>query len=333
MARLRTTVPSLLLIPLLLTGCASNGFLFGFGGSSRVLARDSEFVVVRVGRDDAPALARRFLGDEERYWVIEDANAPGRIEPGRQIIIPLKMRNPSGIDAHGYQTVPILCYHRFGDHGDRLEVTDAQFREQLSYLKEHDYRVIPLADLPAFLRGENALPKRSVVLTIDDGHRSIYRIAYPILKEFGYPATLFVYSDYIGHGGLRWDELEEMAGSGLISVQPHSRSHGNLAFREAGESDSSYRRRLSDEVGTPTALLRRRLGRRVDFYAYPYGDANEEVIRELRINGLRFGLTVQPHGNAVFTHPYLLHRTMIFGHRDLSAFKAALEVYKPLEAS
>jgi peptidoglycan/xylan/chitin deacetylase (PgdA/CDA1 family) len=297
------------------------------------LASDDEFMVVKVGRDDARSLARRFLGDADRYWVIEDANAPRPVATGEQVIIPLKQRNPSGIDYHGYQTVPILCYHRFGDHGERLEVSGAQFREQLSYLKKHDYRVIRMSELLAFLRGERALPKRSVLLTIDDGHRSIYQVAYPLLKEFGFPATLFVYSDYIGNGGLRWQELEEMVESGLITVQPHSKTHDNLIRRRAGESSTHYRRRLRTEVNEPTGLLRRRLNGKIEFYAYPYGDANQQVIEELRVNGLKLGLTVQPHGNPAFAYPYLLRRTMIFGHRNMEAFEAALKVYTSRDES
>lgn len=321
-----------LLICLLCSGCASDGFFAGIG-PSRVLAKDDEFVVLQVKGDNARSLAKRFLGDADLYWVIEDANAPRLIAPGRQIIIPLKEHNPSGIDFHGYQTVPILCYHRFGDHGDRLEVSEEQFREQLSYLKEHDYRVISLADLQEFLRGERALPKRAVVLTIDDGHRSIYRVAFPLLKKFGYPATLFVYSDYINNGGLHWRELEEMVESGLITVQSHSKTHDNLTRRRLGETETRYRRRLRDEVNIPTALLRRRLDRKVEFYAYPFGDANKQVIQELRVNGLHLGLTVQPHANPAFAYPYLLRRTMIFGHRDMEAFKAALKVYTPRDAT
>jgi hypothetical protein len=73
------------------------------------------------------------------------------------------------------------------------------------------------------------------------------------------------------------------------------------------------------------------LGRKVEFYAYPYGDTNSRVIQELQVNGLHLGLTVQPHANPAFAYPYLLRRTMIFGHRDMDAFKAALEVYTPRE--
>ena len=325
------SLPFLLL--LLCIGCASEGYYAGRQGSSHILARDNEFVVLRVGRDDAHSLAKRFLGDAGRYWEIEDANAPRPIAPGRQIIIPLKEHNPGGFGFHGYQTVPILCYHRFGEHGDSLEVSAAQFREQLNYLKENDYRVIPLADLMGFLRGERSLPKRAVVLTIDDGHRSIYQVAYPMLKEFGYPVTLFIYSDYIENGGLRWREIDEMVKSGLISIQPHSKSHANLAVKRRGESKAQYARRLRNEVNVPTDMLRRHLRRKVAFYAYPYGDTNLQVIQELRDNGLHLGLTVQPHANAAFTSPYLLRRTMIFGQRGLPSFKSALETFKTRDAS
>jgi peptidoglycan/xylan/chitin deacetylase (PgdA/CDA1 family) len=331
---LHSRLTILLLVYLLLSGgCASDGFFAASWRPSKVLAKDDEFVVVEVGGDDARSLAKRFLGDARRYWIIEDANEPRRITPGAQVIIPLKQHNPSGIDYQGYQTIPILCYHRFGEHGDRLEVSEAQFREQLNYLKENDYRVIPLADLQGFLRGEQALPKRAVVLTIDDGHRSIYKIAYPLLKEFGYPVTLFVYTDFLGKGGLRWKELEEMVAGGLVDVQPHSKSHDNLTKRRSGEDQTRYQRRLRSEVNEPSALLRQKLNRKVTSYAYPYGDASPKVIDELRVNGLHMGLTVQPRANPAFTYPYLLRRTMIFGHRDLESFKAALKVYQSREAS
>ncbi|MCU7935128.1 MAG: polysaccharide deacetylase family protein [Candidatus Thiodiazotropha sp. (ex Dulcina madagascariensis)] len=321
---------ALILCLLLGTGCSSRGFYMteGDAGPSQVIAKDNEFVVLRVGSDDARTLAKRFFGDEARYWVIEDANDSHPVEPGNVIIIPLRDSNPTGFGYEGYQTVPILCYHRFGNRGDRLEVSSEQFREQLNYLKENDYRVIPLADLLGFLKGERALPKRSVVLTIDDGHRSIYREAFPILKEFGYPATVFIYTDYMNNGGLKTDEIAAMTESGLISIQPHSKSHGNLAVRRHGEDHKQYQRRIRREVTFPTKKLAGQLGQKPRFYAYPFGDANDQVIQELQANGLLLGLTVQPHANAAFSYPYLLRRTMIFGDRDMDVFKSSLVTYK-----
>ncbi|MCU7891294.1 MAG: polysaccharide deacetylase family protein [Candidatus Thiodiazotropha sp. (ex Ustalcina ferruginea)] len=321
----------LLLVMLLHGGCSSPGIYSALSASSRIIAKDSEFVVLRVGKENARTLARNYLDDEELYWIIEDANPSGAIKPGNEIIIPLKTDNPTGIDYNGYQTIPILCYHRFGNRGDRLEVSPKQFRQQLEFLKKNDFRVIPLSSLLGFLKGEQALPKRSVVITIDDGHRSIYKEAFPLLQEFGYPATVFAYSDYMNNGGLRTNEITAMVKSGLISIQPHSKTHGNLAVRQGGEDRKQYQRRVRREVVVPTKKLTQYLGQKPRFYAYPFGDSNEHVIDELQANGLLLGLTVQPRANAAFAYPYLLHRTMIFGDRDMKTFKAGLVTYKSRE--
>ncbi|MEW8507076.1 MAG: polysaccharide deacetylase family protein [Candidatus Thiodiazotropha sp.] len=325
--------PTLLVFTLLiicvlpLAGCSSTQYR---SSSNNIIAKDRDFIVLRVGSDDSRTLARRYLRDESLYWVIEDANHPAPIASGQEIIIPLKMVNPTGIEYEGYQTVPILCYHRFGKRSDRMEVTPSMFREQMEYLRENDFRVIPLKDLVGFLKGEQQLPKRAVVLTIDDGHRSIYSEAFPILKEYGFPATVFVYSDYVNNGGLKPKELTVMKKSGLISIQPHSKTHSNLTVRQAGESVSQYQKRVRQEISLPNEKLIEYLGDRPRYYAYPFGDSNDLVIEQLQANGMQLGLTVQRKSNAAFTFPYLLHRTMIFGDRDMRAFKKSLVTFKAL---
>jgi peptidoglycan/xylan/chitin deacetylase (PgdA/CDA1 family) len=319
-------VTLLIVSALLFSGCSSPLFRYS---TSKVIAKDRDFIVLRVGNDTARTLARRYLRDEDLYWIIEDANSEP-IAPGQQIVIPLQTENPTGIEYNRYQTVPILCYHRFGKGSGRMELSPKKFRQQMEYLKKNDYRVIPLKDLVGFLKGEQQLPKRAVVLTIDDGHRSIYKEAFPILKQYNYPATVFVYSDYINNGGLKTEELNALKRSGLISIQPHSKTHSNLAVRQAGESKSQYQRRVSQEVSVPNQKLTKQLGGKTRYYAYPFGDSNDLVIEELRANGIQLGLTVQRQANAAFTYPYLLHRTMIFGDRDMRAFKKSLVTSKAL---
>jgi peptidoglycan/xylan/chitin deacetylase (PgdA/CDA1 family) len=307
---------------LAVTGCSSQS------AKSEVIARDSEFVVLRVGNEDANRLAQRYLGDEKLGWVIEDANHPNSVSYGNEIIIPLKNHNAIGVEFKGYQTVPILCYHRFGEKGGRLELSAKQFEDQLSYLKQHDFRVIHLHDLYEFLKGERRIPKRSVVITIDDGHRSIYKIAFPLLKKYNFPATVFVYSDYLNNGGLKTSELKAMHKSGLISLQPHSKTHSNLAINGAEESRVAYRKRVRDEVRIPIRKLHKAVGESPRYYAYPFGDANSQVINELQENGLLLGLTVRPAANAAFTYPYLLNRSMIFGDRGMDDFITKLKTFE-----
>jgi len=335
---LYSILPALLLAivaAILLSGCAGGGIvgIDSSTGRAILLAQDNDYIIVIAGREDARSLAKKYLGDSSLYWLIEDANEPEGIVPGKSVVIPRRPMNPTGIDADRYQTVPILCYHRFGRNNGRLTLSPEAFREQMQFLKDNDYRVIPLSDLIDFLKGKKAIPRRSVVLTIDDGHQSIYKIAYPILNEFGFPATVFAYTDYLNNGGLTWKQIRSMTSSGLISVQPHSKTHDNLAVRKRNESSESYKQRIAREVSVPTDYLRQHQNGPINSFAYPFGDASDEVITEVKNNGLNLGLTVQPGGNPAFSFPYLLHRSMIFGDRGMQEFKSSLITEKFLKDS
>jgi len=233
------------------------------------------------------------------------------------------------VSADGYQTVPILTYHRLGQRPSRMVLEPDQFEAQLEYLKRNDYRVVRLADIPEFLEGRRPLPRRAVVITFDDGHISSYQYAYPVLLKYGFPATFFLYTDFLGaKEGLGWPQIREMAKSGLIDFQAHSKTHPNLMLRLPGESEQRYRERLDNEIRAPRDVIQRHLTSRVAYYAYPFGDANQAVLDRLSRADYRLGLTVNPGGNAFFAHPLLLRRTMVFGDYDLEAFKSALQVHR-----
>ena len=176
------------------------------------------------------------------------------------------------------------------------------------------------------------LPKRSVVITVDDGYASMYQHAFPVLKQYRFPATLFIYTDFIGaRDALTWNQMQEMVASGVIDIQPHSKTHSNLSIRFQGETEAHYRDRLRVEAVAPREVLQRKLHVKVSSYAYPYGDANPIVVEELARKDYRIGLTVDPGGNAFFTAPMLLRRTMILGDQSLDAFKAHLQVFTPTD--
>lgn len=298
--------------------------------SGPVLAQDSRYVVYRPEPGDSLAsLAKRFLGDEGRQWEIADFNGVSQVEPGHTLVIPLQPVNPYGVTPDGYQTVPILTYHRVGVSRNRMVVTPENFATQLDTLAKNDYRVIRLADLPDFLSGRRQLPQRAVVITFDDGHVSAYQYAYPLLKQYGFPATFFLYTDFLAaKEGLSWAQISEMAASGLIDFQAHSKTHANLVQRLPGETDPRYRERLDTEIRGPRDLIQGRVGRPVTHYAFPYGDANEIVLERLLQHDYRLGLTVNPGGNAFYAHPLMLRRTMVFGEHNAEAFKAALQVFR-----
>jgi peptidoglycan/xylan/chitin deacetylase (PgdA/CDA1 family) len=213
-----------------------------------------------------------------------------------------------------------------------MVVTAEAFAAQLDYLASNGFHVVRLSELADFLNGKRALPERSVVITIDDGYASTYEYALPLLKKHAFPATVFIYTDFIGaRDALTWEQMREMVASGLVDIQSHSKTHANLSYRLAGESDEGYRKRLDKELGVPRQLLQGKLTAPVVSFAYPYGDASAVLVDRLAKADYRLAVTVNPGSNGFFAHPLMLQRIMIFGDHDLQAFKSKLEVFRRLD--
>lgn len=297
-----------------------------------MLAKNAEFAVVVVQPgEDLVKLAERWLGERRHADRIAEFNRAEDVRPGQTVAIPLKNRNPFGIKPSGLQAITILSYHRFGPRPSSLAVTPAAFEAQMAYLAKNGYTVLPLSRLPALLEGREAIPPKAVVITIDDGYRSTYEVAYPVLRRHRFPATVFLYSDFVGApDALTWAQMKEMTASGLIEIQPHSKTHANLTVRQGDESEARYRERARREVEAPVEAIRAQLGVGSLSFAFPYGDVNDIVVNELRAKGVKLGVTVTPGGNAFFAPPYMLRRTMIFGGDDLDAFRAKLVTTMPL---
>src|SRR2546429_1027398 len=128
----------------------------------------------------------------------------------------------------------------------------------MNYLKREGYRVVSLAEFVEWLRLKRQLPRKSVVLTFDDGYQSFREYAYPVLKDLRFPATLFVYTDYVGSGrnALDWDDLARLDAEGF-QVEGHTKTHGDLR-RQPGESETDHARRLRTELEASQRLFQQR---------------------------------------------------------------------------
>jgi peptidoglycan/xylan/chitin deacetylase (PgdA/CDA1 family) len=289
------------------------------------------FVAFIAGEGDTwSKLAERYLKDPQGDWLISEFNGGGSLQPGRGVIIPLKPWGLGGLDQRGYQTVPVLSYHQFSNNEtNRMTVTKAAFSEQMNFLKENGYRVITLDQLFDFLDFKKPLPPKAVVITIDDGWRSAYEIAFPILKAQGFPATLFVYTDLISgtEKTLSWDQVKEMAENGL-DIQCHTKSHLDLTAIEKNISFRDYFSRLEEEISTCTSLINKRLNRQVHYLAYPFGNTNQLVIALLKKQGYRGAFTVKRGPSPFFAQNYRVNRSMIYGDYSLEKFKKNLGFFQ-----
>jgi peptidoglycan/xylan/chitin deacetylase (PgdA/CDA1 family) len=165
------------------------------------------------------------------------------------------------------------------------------------------------------------------VLTFDDGYKSFRQYAYPILKELGFTATLFVYADYVGAGrnALGWKDLRELEAEGF-HVEAHSKTHTDLR-RVAGESDTQFARRMQAELGQPLELLQRQLGKLSRVLAYPYGATDEDVVRKVQEYGYIAAFTVRREGNPSFVEPLRARRSQIYSEMSLQDFIKNLNVF------
>ncbi len=287
----------------------------------------SDFVaVIAQPGDTLSSLAARYLNDPSLDWRIAEFNGISVLKPGQEVVVPLRPVDLGGVTSHGYQTVPILVYHKFSKHvADRMTVREGAFEEQMAFLKRSGYRVITLEDLFDFLDRKHPIPRKSVVITFDDGWRSMYEIAYPILKKYGYPATLFVYTDLIhpSSATLDWAKIREMAQNG-IDVQCHTKTHRSLGKKENGETFQAYFEAVKMELVESAKIIKRQLNKDVKYLAYPYGDTNSLVIAMLGKLGFRGALTVVRSSSSFFADDFQVGRSMIYGDFDLTRFQGNL---------
>jgi peptidoglycan/xylan/chitin deacetylase (PgdA/CDA1 family) len=288
------------------------------------------FVAVTVQEGDTlSSLASTYLHDASRDWLIADFNDITTLHPGQKLIIPLRDYERGGLTVKGHQTVPVLSYHKFSDSKpDKMTVTASAFEEQMKFLKDKGYRVITMDQLFDFLDFKVQIPRKSVVITIDDGWRSVHEIAFPVLKKYGYPATLFVYSDLItgSKKTLDWELVREMADNG-IDIQCHTKTHRSLTAPTEKESFREYFEAIEKELLDNARVIKAKTNRDVKYLAYPFGDTNHLVTALLRKQGYRGGLTVKRDSNAFFVNNYRVNRSMIYGDYDIKQFEKNLTVF------
>jgi peptidoglycan/xylan/chitin deacetylase (PgdA/CDA1 family) len=185
--------------------------------------------------------------------------------------------------------VVIFGYHRFVNNVKRpdTEITPAAFEAQMQELKNKGIAVIPMQDFLAWRRGEKAIPPKSAILTFDDGWKSQYDVAWPILKKFNYPVTLFIYTEGIkpGHfsGGesMSWEQLAEMRDAG-VDIQGHTATHSDLRkpydkVAKKHLNPQEYEEWLQKEIGGSKQMIEQKLGVKVNCFAVPYGFHNDHI--------------------------------------------------------
>lgn len=180
--------------------------------------------------------------------------------------------------------VPVLMYHFIGSEQAALEnkniVTRATFEKQMSFLRWAGYRVISLSEMESGLKGLRKPRGREIAITFDDGHISFKNDAFPVLRKYKFPVTLFIVSDQVEHPDpdrMGESDLHELLRNSWIDVQGHTKTHRILSE----STDEEIRTELNESKKRLEGLF----GRPFDYLAYPTGNIDKRAVEEARKAG------------------------------------------------
>ncbi len=213
----------------------------------------------------------------------------------------------------------VLCYHQFGNQDkvkgrkNPYKISSADFLWQMEYIKNHGITPVTMQQVENYFLKGKALPPHPVLLTFDDGYRSIYLKAYPILKRLHFPGVLFIYSDFIRYQGplcLKYSDIRTMMKNGLV-VESHSKSHPNFEIARRKLGSVNYPKFVTEQVEEPIHFIFKHFGVIPKVFAYPYGIYDPVILSALQKAGYKLGFTVN-YGNNDRSVPLLmLKRNMV----------------------
>ncbi len=264
------------------------------------------------------------------YWPPADGRDPIAPPDSRPAVVPTLMPTigaPFTAAAPGQRPyIPILMYHyvRSVDAGAdpigyNLSVTPEQFSAQMDWLHAAGYATVRLDDVAACLRGAGPCPARAVALTFDDGYLDAYTSAMPILQQYGFTATFYVVSGFVGQPGyMNWDEIRALRQAGM-QIGAHSVTH--LDLTTLGLDD------LRAELAQSGAAIAAQIGAPVLSFCYPAGRFNDTVVTVTGEAGYTSATTTiaeGPQDNAL-----TLPRLRIPGDLALDGFRWMVQAYLP----
>ena len=192
-------------------------------------------------------------------------------------IAPLNAQNSNNLN------IPCFVYHRFGDNrypSTNISVED--FQKHLDYLSENNFNVITLGKAVELLENKSTIAEKTVVLTIDDGYKSFLVNGMPLLRKYGFKATLFVNTNASGSDLLNWQEIIKLKNEG-IEIGNHSHAHPYFVNNKKELILSEFRIDLEKSQ----QIFKEKMGYSPNLYAYPYGEYTIEMKDELQRFGFR----------------------------------------------
>jgi peptidoglycan/xylan/chitin deacetylase (PgdA/CDA1 family) len=188
--------------------------------------------------------------------------------------------------SYSMDMVHLLGYHSFiNGKRSQYDFSLGELRNQIGYFKNRGYRFVSFSDIVnGRIHGS-----KNILITIDDGNRSVYRAYQEILKPLNIKPLLAVYLSVIGkRSALSWKQLDELASDGC-EIAAHGFYHRKMSPRLYREHKKSY----LNEIYKPRAILEKKLKKKIRVFVYPYGLYTDDAFEHLRRAGYEYALTVR----------------------------------------
>jgi peptidoglycan/xylan/chitin deacetylase (PgdA/CDA1 family) len=225
--------------------------------------------------------------------------------------------------------IPVLAYHKIADGFDLgiNHVPTAAFEQQIRYLFENKYTSVKVSQLLEYSRHPESA--KYVAITFDDAYQSVFDIALPVLQQYGFKATIFVITDFIGKPNswdysstyvvrkhCSWGQLKELRDSDW-EIGSHTKSHPHLPFIDAT--------RLTAELHDSRMSLEKELNINVQSLAYPYGLFDDDVISNALTAGYTYGCCMGRGSKHYNKHPLQIFRRGVYRYEPMFLFKSKLQ--------
>ncbi|MDO9207708.1 MAG: polysaccharide deacetylase family protein [Sulfuricurvum sp.] len=224
------------------------------------------------------------------------------------------------------KSIPVLCYHRCGaEVEDSMTIKTKAFAAQLEWLKVNGYTVIPLETAAKYIKGEiKSIPAKSIVITADDGHKSVYTDMAPLIKKYKVPVTLFIYPSAISNASyaMTWDQLRELEATKLFHVESHTYWHPNFKREKKTLSSKEYEKSVHAQLYKSKATLEKKMGHSIKYLAWPFGIYDEDLLKRAKEAGYEMAFSIDHH-HAKSSEPLMAKsRYMIIDGHTLKRFES-----------
>ena len=221
-------------------------------------------------------------------------------------------------------SIPVLCYHRLSNtQQDSMTIKTDAFNQQMEWLKIHGYKPVSLATALGILRNKTIVNYRPVVITVDDGHQSVYTDMAPIIKKYHYPVTLFIYPSAISNAkyAMTWEELKALEKTGLFEVQSHTYWHPNFKKEKKHLSQFEYQQFVKKQLLGSKQKLEEKMGHKIDYLAWVFGIYDTELEKEAKLYGYKAAFTIERRHAVATDKETSLPRYMIVKVHSLKDFE------------